>query len=474
MGEENDGEAPREQLLKRPEDGPQLREWVEKHLKLKLPKEAVCQHHQSPFAYLDCAFFERARDIVVWAPRGGGKTRLGAVATLLDLLFKSPCHVRILGGSLEQSQRMWEHLGPDVQKLAEAEVQKGRSTRRIEFKNGSTAAILPQSQRAVRGLHVQKLRCDEVEMFDPEVWEAAQLITRSHGQAKGTVEVFSTMHEPRGMMSRIVDKAEKTGAKIVKWCILEVMERCTEERLCSECPLEEDCKGVAKKSCDGFIPIDDVIAAKRRVSKETWESEMLCKYPRVRESVFGLFNPETHVLEQAPLEGDPRVWLGIDFGFAAPFVCLWIAAYPDGFHVVDEYVQKQQTIDVHLQVIRRRQRGYIKDIACDPAGSARNEQTAKSNVDALKAEGYTVHKRRSFIGDGLEAIRAALRPADGAPRLFVHPRCKNLLAAMKAYRYAEGGGEVPIKDGEHDHLIDALRYFFVNYSESGKATHSKY
>src|SRR5207245_9085180 len=141
---------------------------------------------------------------------------------------KPQCHVRILGGSLEQSLRMWEHLGPDVQKLAEAEIHKGRSTRRIDFKNGSSAAILTQSQRAVRGLHVQKLRCDEVEMFDPEVWEAAQLITRSRPELKlpgneqvhkavlGTIEVFSTMHRPGGLMSKIIDKAQKTGTRLIK------------------------------------------------------------------------------------------------------------------------------------------------------------------------------------------------------------------------------------------------------------------
>src|SRR5215208_4786984 len=268
MGEENEnGEAPRRQL-EAPKDGPELRAWVERELELKLPKEAVCPHHQSPFDYLECAFFEKARDIVVWAPRGGGKTRLGAVATLLDLLFKPQCQVRILGGSLEQSLRMWEYLGPDVQKLAEAQINKSRSTRRIDFQNGSSAAILAQSQRAVRGLHVQKLRCDEVEMFEPEVWEAAQLATRSRGTTKGAVEVFSTLHRPGGLMTKIVDKAEKTGAKIIKWCILEVLEKCPEERLCESCELYEDCQGIAKTKCDGFVPIDDVIAMKRRVGKE--------------------------------------------------------------------------------------------------------------------------------------------------------------------------------------------------------------
>src|SRR5437868_2332005 len=212
----------RKVLLQRCASEGELHEWVAAFCGVKVPRKAVCAGHDAPFEYLKGAYFEKG-DQVVWASRGGGKTRLGAVATLLDLLHKPGCQVRILGGSLEQSLRMWEELRPDVERLAEAEVHRGRSTRRIDFKNGSGAAILTQSQRAVRGLHVQKLRCDEVEMFEPEVWEAAQLITRSRGEAKGTVEVFSTMHSPGGLMSRIVDNAEKTGATIIRWCILEVM-----------------------------------------------------------------------------------------------------------------------------------------------------------------------------------------------------------------------------------------------------------
>ena len=94
--------------------------------------------------------------------------------------------------------------------------------------------------------------------------------------------------------------------------------------------------------------------------------------------------------------------------------------------------------------------------------------------DALAEAGFTVKRRRSHIVDGVEKIRAALRPADGPARLFIHPRCKRLIAAMKSYRYGEGGGEVPLKDGEHDHLIDALRYFFVNHPDSGELTGRRY
>ncbi|HEV8604088.1 MAG TPA: hypothetical protein VGQ99_01905 [Tepidisphaeraceae bacterium] len=483
MGEENcNGDAPREQF----KSGEDLRAWVERELGLKLPRDAVCPHHQSPFEYLAAAHFEPARDLLVWAPRGGGKTRLGAAATLLDLLYKPQCHVRILGGSLEQSLRMWEHLGPDVQRIAWPQIHKGRSTRRIDFKNGSSAAILTQSERAVRGLRVQKLRCDEVELFEPEIWEAAQLITRSRpalqlpgsdhtfSAVAGTIEAFSTMHRPGGLMSKLVEKAEKGGAKLIRWCILEVLEKCPPERECKSCPLYDDCGGIAKNKCDGFVSIDDAIAMKQRVSKETWEAEMLCRRPSVRDCVFGSFNPDIHVLENPPLFGEREIWLGIDFGYSAPFVCLWIAVCADGFHVLDEYVQEQQTMDVHIEQIRRRRHGYVKKVGCDPAGSARNEQTGASSLSLLSDAGYNVRYRKSFIVDGLEKIRAALQPAHGPARLFIHPRCRRLIEALKAYRYSDGGSELPLKDGEHDHLIDALRYFFVNCSTFGDPKHRRY
>jgi len=117
---------------------------------------------------------------VVWANRGGGKTFLAAIATLLDLVFKDGIEIRALGGSLEQAKRMHAHLRGFLERDPFRAMLDGRITeRRIRLGNGSTLELLAQSQTSVRGTRVQKLRCDEAELFDPDVWEAAQLVTRS-------------------------------------------------------------------------------------------------------------------------------------------------------------------------------------------------------------------------------------------------------------------------------------------------------
>jgi hypothetical protein len=460
----------------------ELRSWVEWVTGLKMPVRGVCKGHQAPFEYLKKAYFEPAGDLVVWAPRGGGKTRLGAIATLLDLVFKPGCQVRIIGGSLEQSMKMWEHLRADTLRAMERGVVRGKvRERRIELANGSVAAVLTQSERAVRGVRVQKMRCDEVEDFTPRVWEAAQLTTRSLSRANGiadcgsqvaeskpvvagaAVEAYSTWHRRFGMMRSIVDGARERGTPVLQWCLLDVLEKCPPTRACAGCPLWEDCGGAAREA-QGFFKIDDAIAMKRRVSLEVWESEMLCRKLSSKDSVFKTFDESIHVRESVPWPHPSELltWLAMDFGYVNPFVCLFIRTDPQksAVHVFDEYVQEQRMLEEHLIELKRRWPGKIFRVACDPAGKQRNDQTAQSNVQVLRKQ-YQVRCRSLPIAVGLDKVRRALKPALGPVTLFVHPRCTRLIRALHAYRY-DGSSEVPVKDGVHDHLIDALRYFFVN------------
>ena len=167
----------------RPGNREELRGWVKRYLGLNLANEAVCGHHDVPLDYLEYVFLEKGvtADVVVWAPRGGGKTMLGAVATLLDMLFKPGVQVRILGGSREQSEKMYGYLAMMVERNF-GERLVGKITKKgFALDNGSTVEILTQSETAVRGMRVQKLRCDEVELFKKGVWEAAQLTTRTVG-----------------------------------------------------------------------------------------------------------------------------------------------------------------------------------------------------------------------------------------------------------------------------------------------------
>ncbi len=464
-----DNDAIRERPGARFTSPAQLREWVQRELKLNVPARAVCPGHRSPLDYLWRAYHEPAEDLVVWAPRGGGKTRLGAVASLLDLLQKPDCAVRILGGSLEQSLRMWEHLWPDVLSFGDDLVRGRARTRRIQMVNGASAAVLTQSQRNVRGLRVQKLRCDEVEMFDPAVWQAAQLITRTLPKSKdrpelikGTVEALSTCHRRSGLMQRVIEEAERRGVTVIKWCLLDVLEKCDPGRPCDDCAG----RGMQGNRQD---PLRGFLRDRRRHRHEE------ARQPRVL-GIGDAVPPADGGALRLPAildgysrardgrgDGRKRVVVGDGFWLLCALVCLWIRQVPGGaVHVIDEYVQPGRTMAEHIEQIRQRNWGAARLVACDPAGAARHEQTALSDVQLLKSAGFVVRHRSSRIQDSLELVRTAVCSGTGEVKLYIHPRCKRLIAAMHGYRYADGGSELPIKDGTHDHLMDALRYFFVN------------
>jgi hypothetical protein len=463
-----------------------LKNYVKVFLGIDVPNKRICNGHQSPMDYLWYAFRELKpepqaanHDSIVWANRAGGKTELAAVATLLDCLFKPNCQVRILGGSGEQAGRMYEYLTGFLHHGYEQFLAGPVRKNKCHFINGSAVEVLTQSATSVRGQHVQKLRCDELELFDEDVFAAAKFTTRSTTEITAGMEMISTMHRPYGLMHEVVTSAPKFGTPLFKWCLWETIERCV-GRSCSQCPLSEDCRGRAK-AANGYLKIDDCITQMRRASRVGWESEMLCSRPSRQNVVFDEFDPAVHV---QPVDYDPNLPLyrTIDFGFVNPFVCLWIQVDLAGVvRVIDEYVRSRATIDVHAVEIRNRTPVDEEKVAatfCDPAGKSVNDVTGTSAIRELRSLGIAVRFKPSGILDGIELIRRAIRSGDGKTSLIISPKCPRLIEALECYHYpdsANAPGELPLKDGLYDHPIDALRYFFINHARSnGKMVTRRY
>jgi len=461
-----------------------LKNYVKVFLGIDIPDKRICPGHNSPMDYLWHSFsadfaVKRAAnaDAIIWANRAGGKTELAAIATLLDCVFKPSCQVRILSGSGEQAGRMYEYLTGFVRNGFEEFLAGAIRKSKCRFANGSAIEVLTQSPMSIRGQHIQKLRCDEVELFDEDVFAAAKFTTQSKAGLLAAMEMISTMYRPYGLMQKIVSSAAELGTPVFKWCLWEVIEKCT-DRNCSQCQLWGDCQGKAKGG-DGYLKIDDCITAMRRASRAGWEAEMLCERPSRENVVFDEFEAATHVRQ---LDYDPNLPLyrTLDFGFVNPFVCLWIQVDEKNVvRVIDEYVRSRATIDVHAEEMKRRtpvEEGCVAATFCDPAGKSVNDVTGTSVVRELRTLGIATRFRRSGILEGIELVRRRLRAGDGKSRLLISPRCQRLIEAMECYRYPENSraSELPLKDGLYDHPIDALRYFFVNYKHTGKTTSRRY
>lgn len=503
----------KELLACAPRDRTALERWLRDALDLSFAPPLI-DGHRSPLEYLCHAFFQgregfgegeppAALDCVVWACRGGGKTFLGALATSLDLIFKPGIEIRILGGSMDQSRRMHAHLRRLFARPLLAPLVKGKpGETRLVLKNGSEVELLAQSHASVRGTRVQTLRCDEAELFKPDVLEAAMLTTRSRTITipgvgptvlTGSVECLSTMHIPFGVMHRLLRETMDGRRTLFKWGVADVLETCPASRPCEGCVLRPECDGRAKRAdgAGGHIAIDDAVRMKRRVSLGTWSAEMLCIKPNRTHAVLPEFDTAVHVLTEprvpsmltapasdAALSASARervqVLCGMDFGLRSPTVVLWALHYPDNLlEIVEERHIEGVTLPEHIAaIVSGGTLGWPRPawIGVDPAGSAENDQTGKSAVQLLSDAGLMVMKKRTSVKDGLNLVRARLAPADGSPpRLRVHARCEKLIESLERYHYdpAKPESTDPVKDG-FDHAVDALRYLVTNLDKTGR------
>ncbi|MDD5642137.1 MAG: hypothetical protein PHX53_10835 [Syntrophales bacterium] len=276
-------------------DSEELLDFVEAFWGLRIPRVKVCPEHTPPAEYVTAAFFEEVQNSVCWANRGGGKTLNGALATWLDAVFKPGCETKILGGSLEQSQKMYSHIKerfatPPFIPLVKGEMLKTHT----KMVGDGSIQILTASSKSVRGPHPQKLKLDEVDEMDPEIYEAALFIPQTAKNIKASIHIYSTMHKAYGLMNQVITEAAQSGYRIFKWCILDVLEKC-EGRDCYTCALLDDCGGRARNA-DGFIKIEDAITKKRMASREAWNSEALCLMPSQEGLIYKEFDISVHVV----------------------------------------------------------------------------------------------------------------------------------------------------------------------------------
>jgi hypothetical protein len=471
----------------RPRTPKQLRGYVGAVLGFVMSSKPLVPGHAAPLDYLVHSFFEERepRDCIVWANRGGGKTQLSAIATLLDLLFKPGIQVRILAGSFEQSSKMYRYLRRFLEDDLFNDLVAGNITgRHVELANGSRVEVLAQSERAVRGQRVHRLRCDEVELVQEEVWDAAQFVTRS-GWCGGTyvrasIEALSTMHVPFGLMQKLIRSDHR---KVFLWNVLDTLERCPPERACDPCRLWVDCGGRAK-SAEGFVSIEDAIRQRDRTSDTSWRAEMLCEEPSRSDSVYPEFDPRLHVVDRMHVPPG-ALWIGgMDFGFRAPTVLLWAFEAGGIVHVIDELHAQLRTVEEHIAAAAAKPWPRPIWIGADPAGHQRSDQTGISTITLWKRAGWPLRAKQSRLQAGIELVRRRLL---GPPvvtngecinpiGLRIHARCVGLIRSLTMYHYPPNDERslTPVK-GEFDHAADALRYLIVHLDvQSSRAEVKRY
>ena len=156
------------------------------------------------------------------------------------------------------------------------------------------------------------------------------------------------------------------------------------------------------------------------------------------------FDTSVHVRDQSDKRLFRDVRYGVDFGWTNQSAIVVLAYDYDGrVWALDEFYKTQCSAEELITVLQKFFALYGRgEIWCD---KSEPESIVKMQRASLPAQAYP-HRRE----DGIRELGARFPKAgDGLPRLFISPRCINLISELLEYK-------VEVK--ERDHAVDALRY----------------
>lgn len=455
---------------------------VAKAFGVRVADTPVCDGHCAPLDFLESWCFDRPSVAAVLGPRGGGKSFLAAFATFWDSVSLKRHGTKILGGSLAQSQQIYDALdGISATEHGERRF-KSITKEAARFKNGSTVSMLAASPKSVRGPHVPTLRLDEIDEIDPEIREAAMGMCMAKDGVPASVTMTSTWHKIGGPMAGLIDRARGGEFPFFSFCAFEVLERCPDERSgvhlenCPACPLVKWChdtngKPPKAKRSNGHYAIESLIQKVRTVSLRAFEADYLCLGPKADGLWFSAdFEPGKHddIAEYDPalpvhLALDTGVFTGAVFYQVRVNPLTGLRTYTVFADYLAENVPAGENARALLLLAESLCNGLIDYRWTDPAGGARNP-VGPTVMGEYDRAGLPLDKwPRSSVADSLAIVEACLESADGTKRLFVHGRCTNLINAFRSYRRAKRGKpaqwmDYP-EDPQHPHedVMDALR-----------------
>ena len=474
-------------LGQRPRTKAALNNWLEATFGVRLPSVAVCDGHDAPLDVLWDVFNNEVDEALVLGGRGGGKTELLALLHACNGYWK-PGHTTTHFGSVEnQARRAYAHFV----RFAAAKpikpflpvVGKHRST----WTNGSEIEILPGTEKQTQGAHTHLVSWDELESGERQPYENARGISMSDDAGNvGQFITTSTRQRAGGLMQQALDDAPNRGARVYNFCVWETVQPCKVPLKCKHSdldhidrsnvdayfcpqPLSKYTNGLRLDKADGWRPIKDVVALYRRMSEDTFETQVLNMRPERGALIYAPFS-EANIQEGAEyVPGVPVLW-GYDAGYNDD---TWIGFFQlrgNSFHLFDELTGHHQS---ERHWIRE---GIKKIIALPdyqgptyeqwediwngkrpqpstwprvwPNASGAPESTHfrfELSEHGIRAQSHKLVKHN--VTDGQNVMRAAME-ADGRRRFFVNPRCKVFIKCVGAYMARE------LPDGTYDEMPD--------------------
>ena len=310
---------------------------------------------------------------------------------------------------------------------------KNETDLKLELVNGSTIELKgTENAMALRGRSLAGVVLDEAAFMGSDVW--FEVIRPALADKQGWALFIST---PDGTASWFYDL----------WCY------CEED--------DSDWQRWQFTTIDGDnVPPEEIEAARAQLDARTFRQEFEASFENLSGLVAISFGDDNINKEVQDLPVLPLL-IGVDFN-VDPMSAVCAVKKGDVLWVFDEIIMTGGATTWDLcEEIQTRYGVERRIIACpDPTGGARKTAgVGATDHSILRKSGFTVSSPRNpwKIRDKITCVNTALLDATGTRRLFIHPRCKELIKSLRTLTYAPGTG-LPNKNLGVDHAFDALGY----------------
>ena len=179
------------------------------------------------------------------------------------------------------------------------------------------------------------------------------------------------------------------------------------------------------------------------------------------------FDEKKHVISRLPEFDDKWITLrGIDYGYAAPYCCLWAKYNPHIGRVVvyrEDYEKGLTSKEQAERILMLT--GSDENVLvtyCDPAMFGKKAQeVVTSDEEVYRNVGIKLTAGSNYRIDGKRKVdNLLLDKADGKPGLLIHEPCQNLISQLENLIYDDEHIE-DVNTRQEDHAYDALRYLLT-------------
>lgn len=352
------------------------------------------------------------RCLLLNCARQTGKSTTVAAVALVQLLADPTSLVLLVAPSERQSHELFRKVIQAYRALGEPIPALRCNQNELELETGARLVALPGREETIRSFSgVRLLILDEASRVPDDLYRSVRPML---AVSQGRLIALST---PFGQTGWFYEEWIGTGP----WRRVHI----------------------PWTACPRITP--QFIAEETRACGQSWVDQEYNGLFTTRE---GLVFPEFSqaVLADAPAgAGAGQPVGGIDFGWRNPFAAVWgVLDREDVLWILNERYLTQTPVSEHAAALPREVMWHA-----DPAG--------RTEIEELRRAGLRVRRGENNLRNGIALVAARIRTG----RLKVSPRCANLIAEARLYRYptpAERAdlGENPID--AHNHALAALRY----------------